>query len=124
MRALCVNTSCGTLFTPSPLTPPQGEWDMSNVAAFLQYIHDKSLFGPGSPLVSFELGNELIGHLDPVVNVMDIKALAQLIQKIWADVPEVCVCVHVAVLDLCASVCICARACVRACACVRFCINS
>jgi hypothetical protein len=67
----------------------RGAWDTSNVAAFLTYIHDNGLLSAaGSPgLVSFELGNELVSHLDAATNVADIKALAGIIQGVWGDVP-------------------------------------
>jgi hypothetical protein len=65
----------------------EGAWDMSNVEAFLGYVHDHIPSGPGATLVAFELGNELVSHLDPVVNVADIKALAAVISNVWADVP-------------------------------------
>jgi hypothetical protein len=64
-----------------------GAWDTSNVRAFLQYIHDESLFGGASPLHSFELGNELVYHEYANDTVADIALLAGIIQEIWADVP-------------------------------------
>jgi hypothetical protein len=73
---------------PVPYNPGQwctGSWDMSNVRAFLQYVHDNGLFG--KTLIAFELGNELVSHLDPAVNVADIVALASLIHEIWSDTP-------------------------------------
>lgn len=61
-----------------------GEWDTSNVRAFLQAVHDAGLYGPGSPLIGFELGNELITHLDPRNNTQDIITLAGIISSVWA----------------------------------------
>jgi hypothetical protein len=69
----------------------EGAWDMSNAREFLQWVHDERLvgFGPAraSPLIGFELGNELVTHLDPQANADDVKALAALIGAIWADAP-------------------------------------
>jgi hypothetical protein len=64
-----------------------GEWDTTNVRAFLQYIHDNKLVGGNSPLFGFELGNELIGHLPAWNNTQDILLLAEIIKDIWSDVP-------------------------------------
>jgi hypothetical protein len=65
-----------------------GPWDTSNVRSFLQYVHDHSLTQGGSPLVSFELGNELVSHMYAANTTADIVELAGIIQSIWADVPE------------------------------------
>lgn len=64
-----------------------GEWDTSNMEAFLQYLHDTKQVGGNNPTYAFELGNELISHLDPATNVADIKKAAQIIQGIWSDLP-------------------------------------
>lgn len=69
-----------------------GSWDTSNVRVFLQWIHDHKLvgFGPdfASPLIGFELGNELVTHLAPDANIADIAALAAIVAEIWADAPS------------------------------------
>lgn len=65
-----------------------GDWDTSNVRAFLQYIHDEGLFGGSNALQSFELGNELVSHMFANDTVADIKLLAGIIESIWADVPS------------------------------------
>ena len=62
-----------------------GAWNTSNVRAFLQHVHDEKLLLPGD---SFELGNELVGHLPAANTTDDIKLLAGIIDEIWADVPE------------------------------------
>jgi len=71
----------------------EGAWDTSNARAFLQWVHDQKLVGfapaHASPLVAFELGNELVTHLDPAANLADVRALAALIAEIWADAPAV-----------------------------------
>lgn len=71
-----------------------GQWNTSNLQAFLQWIHDQKLYSPpssdgtgGSTLIGFELGNELVSHLDPVDNVKDIVTLVGLVQSVWSDVP-------------------------------------
>lgn len=61
-----------------------GAWDTSNVRAFLQHVHDEKLLQPGD---SFELGNELVGHLPAPNTTDDIKRLAVMLDEIWADVP-------------------------------------
>jgi hypothetical protein len=61
-----------------------GAWDTSNVRAFLQHVHDEKLLQPGD---SFELGNELVGHLPAPNTTDDIKQLAVMLDEIWADVP-------------------------------------
>ena len=76
--------------TTSPTGAPDwcsGEWDTSNARALLSYIHDARLFNGATGLLAFELGNELIGHLDAAANVADIKTCAALIQEVWADAP-------------------------------------
>ena len=71
------------------LPPDFPPWDMRNVEAFLQRLHDDGTAGgPGNPLFAFELGNELAGHLDPAANTADVLALSLMIKNIWADVPE------------------------------------
>lgn len=67
-----------------------GDWDTSNVRAFVQHIHDAGLFIPGGtgPLASFELGNELVGHLPADVNVADITQMAAILDAVWADTPD------------------------------------
>ena len=62
-----------------------GEWDTSNVRAFLTYVHDARLLLPGD---AFELGNELVGHLPAGNTTADIKTLAAIIDDVWADTPE------------------------------------
>ena len=62
-----------------------GAWDTSNVRTFLQHVHDEKLLLPGD---SFELGNELVGHLPAANTTDDIKRMAGIIDEIWADVPE------------------------------------
>lgn len=65
----------------------EGAWDTSNVRDFLQTLHDAGMVGGEGPLYAFELGNELISHLDPITNVEDIVEAAGIIQSIWSDVP-------------------------------------
>ena len=64
-----------------------GSWDTRNVRGFLQWVHDARLigFGAASPLVGFELGNELVTHLDPAANLADIVSLTAMLREIWAD---------------------------------------
>jgi hypothetical protein len=67
-----------------------GAWDTSNVEAFLQWVHDEGLYSPSSPsspLIGFELGNELVTHLDAGNNTADILTLAGIIKRVWSDVP-------------------------------------
>lgn len=66
-----------------------GAWDTSNVEAFLQWVHDEGLYSPSPscPLIGFELGNELITHLDATNNTADILTLAGIIKRVWSDVP-------------------------------------
>jgi hypothetical protein len=45
------------------------------------------MVGGGSSLFAFELGNELVSHLDPVANTEDIVTLSRIIREVWADVP-------------------------------------
>ena len=61
-----------------------GAWDMSNVHAFLQFLHDGALLQPGD---SLELGNELVGHLPALTVTTDILALADMIDAVWSDAP-------------------------------------
>ena len=63
-----------------------GPWNMSNVEAFLHGVHDDASIFSGVPLM-FEVGNELRGHEFAQNTTADVKALASLIQTIWADVP-------------------------------------
>ncbi len=63
-----------------------GSWDTSNVQAFLQAVKDAGLYG-NSNLVAFELGNELITHLDPTNNTADIDTLVTIVKDIWAGSP-------------------------------------
>ena len=64
-----------------------GDWDTSNMKAFLQYLHDSKQVGGNAPTYAFELGNELITHMSAETNVEDIKKAAGIIQSIWADTP-------------------------------------
>jgi hypothetical protein len=61
----------------------QGEWDTANVRAFLQHLHDHQLVGGSNPLQYFELGNELVSHLNYTNNTADVIALADIIKDIW-----------------------------------------
>lgn len=62
-----------------------GEWDTSNAQAFLQYLHDNSLVGGSSALFGFELGNELVGHLNYTANIQDILTLVDMVKSIWSN---------------------------------------
>lgn len=70
-----------------------GEWDISNVSAFLQYLHDAAVVNgtrnATSPLVAFELGNELTrsGHLNTTTNAADVLRLGRIIADMWLDQP-------------------------------------
>ena len=77
---------------PPPVYGPKnawcsGEWDTSNMKAFLQHLHDTKQVGGKAPTYAFELGNELITHMTAATNAEDIKRAAGIIQSIWADVP-------------------------------------
>lgn len=66
-----------------------GDWDTSNVRAFLQRLHDDgAVGGPSNSLFGFELGNELVTHLDPTVNTQDILTLAGILADVWSDEPS------------------------------------
>ena len=70
-------------------SPPEyPAWDTSNVRVLLQRLHDDGTAGGDNSLFAFELGNELVGHLDPVLNTQDILALSGIIDKIWGDSPN------------------------------------
>jgi len=62
-----------------------GNWDTSNVVAFLKYIRDNKI----GPIVGFELGNELTNaydlHLTIQENAADYNVLNTLISQIWPD---------------------------------------
>ncbi len=64
----------------------QGSWDMRNVQAFLQRLHDDKIIGSSTnSLFAFELGNELTGHITTQTNLEDITAAAKMIRDIWSD---------------------------------------
>lgn len=64
----------------------QGSWDMRNVQAFLQRLHDDNIIGSSTnSLFAFELGNELTGHITTQTNLEDITAAAKMIRDIWSD---------------------------------------
>jgi hypothetical protein len=79
--------------TPKPDCPTnpgcqewcRGEWDTSNVREFLQYLHDQQMVGGSNPLQYFELGNELVSHLNYTNNTADVIALADIIKQIWSS---------------------------------------
>lgn len=65
-----------------------GDWDMSNLRALLQRLHDDGVVdSPGTALFAFELGNELTGHISRETNLADIAAAAEMLGAIWADKP-------------------------------------
>jgi Glycosyl hydrolase family 79, N-terminal domain len=65
-----------------------GEWDTSNVAAFLARLHEDGAVGGTHSLFAFELGNELETHLTPDTNVDDVHALSSLLTTLWAPAPR------------------------------------
>jgi hypothetical protein len=77
----------------SPTNPSDNEWcvgawDMRNVAALLQRLHDDgAVGGTNVSLFGFELGNELSGHITTATNIDDITAMAQLLRAVWDDAP-------------------------------------
>lgn len=82
--------SCNNTNKSNPNSDPgqwcQGSWDMSNVQAFLQRLHDDNSVGSSTnSLFAFELGNELTGHISTETNLDDITAAAKLISDIWSD---------------------------------------
>jgi heparanase 1 len=62
-----------------------GNWDTSNVEAFLTYIRDHQI----SPILGFELGNELTNSYDPHLtiqqNIEDYNNLNKIISQIWTN---------------------------------------
>jgi hypothetical protein len=82
--------NCSEPIPDCPQCPPEwceNEWDMSNVRAFLQRVHDDpSVMNGVAPM--FELGNELRGHEAAANTTQDIIRLGALIQSIWSDKPS------------------------------------
>lgn len=61
-----------------------GAWDTSNLQQLLSYVQANNLAGGDNALIGFELGNELITHLDPVANTQDILTLAEMVKQTWS----------------------------------------
>jgi Glycosyl hydrolase family 79, N-terminal domain len=66
-----------------------GAWDVSNLIEFLRFVRDNNWYDGGqqSQLLGFELGNELVSHLSPASNIVDIHTLRALVNDIWSDSP-------------------------------------